>query len=317
GAGKSSLLDILASKTKRGSTSGTLSVDSRPVSRRDFRRISGYVDQEDVLMETLTVRETLLFSAMLRLPESMTRAEKEARVDEVLTILGLEKVARERVGGRGRRGISGGEKRRVSIGVELVTRPAVLFLDEPTSGLDSYSAKSVVETLCRLARATSQTIVFTIHQPRSDIFPLFDSILLLARGRPLYFGPSSTASSHFANIGHPCPEGYNIADHLLDVAVAGNHQDLTPSPSSSASPLLSGGDIRLRKMPSAGSGFATLLAAEPETEIEPDDAESDREDDLTDVGEEEGEDGFSVGVGSGGREGRGSDTFVTKYGIGP
>jgi len=128
--------------------------------------------------------------------------------------LGLTHVANTRVGGNGTRGISGGEKRRLSIGVELVTSPAIIFLDEPTSGLDSYNALSVVTTLKTLARDHRKTIIFTIHQPRSDVYILFDEVLLLADGGHLYCGPAANASEYFKNQGFSCPEGYNIADHL-------------------------------------------------------------------------------------------------------
>lgn len=135
GAGKSTFLDILAGKSKSGTLAGSVLVNGVKLNPSRFRLISGYVDQEDLLVANLTVRETLLFSANLRLPESVTSQEKENIVDSVLAELGLEHIADSRIGGGGVRGISGGEKRRVSIGMELVTSPGVLFLDEPTSGM--------------------------------------------------------------------------------------------------------------------------------------------------------------------------------------
>ncbi|KAJ3300315.1 hypothetical protein HK104_002134 [Borealophlyctis nickersoniae] len=223
GAGKSTLLDILARKPKSGSVKATLTTNTpTPLSRSAFRRISGYVDQEDVLMPTLTVRETLMYSARFRLPESMSVDEKRARVEEVIDVLGLGAVADSYVGGQGQRGISGGERRRVSIGVELVTSPAVLFLDEPTSGLDSHNAHNIVTLLCSLAHTQHKTIIFTIHQPRSDVFGLFDNVLLLAQGNVLYSGPAKSAEQWAEDRGVPCPRGYNVADHLLDVAISGD-----------------------------------------------------------------------------------------------
>ncbi|TPX60061.1 hypothetical protein SpCBS45565_g07597 [Spizellomyces sp. 'palustris'] len=218
GAGKSSFLDILAAKSKRGELDGSLLVDGRRISRMQYRRLIGYVDQDDCLMETLTVRETLMFSASLRLPESMTRQAKRDRVEEVISLLGLSHVADSKVGGQTRRGISGGERRRVSIGVELVTSPAVLFLDEPTSGLDSYNAHAVMRTICDLAHKSKKTIIFTIHQPRSDVYAMFDDILLLRNGEMMYSGASEDMEKYFASLGHPCPPGYNIADWVLDLA---------------------------------------------------------------------------------------------------
>ncbi|KAJ3167225.1 hypothetical protein HK101_011808 [Irineochytrium annulatum] len=222
GAGKSTLLDILGLKSKRGEIGGTVTVDGQDLlSRRSqLRSMIGYVDQEDLLMPTLTVRETLMFSATLRLPESVPREEKSRRVQEVMDTLGLTHVADVRVGGFGKRGISGGEKRRVTIGVELVTSPAVLLLDEPTSGLDSYNALSVVRALADLAHVHGKTVVFTIHQPRSDVYTLFDEVLVLADGSPIYSGPGAGAGTYFREAGQPCPEGYNVADHMLDLAAA-------------------------------------------------------------------------------------------------
>lgn len=135
GAGKSTFLDILAGKSKSGKVGGGVFVNGKSMSPRKFRGISGYVDQEDLLVASMTVRETLLFSANLRLPEGVAAEEKERVVDDVLESLGIYHIRDSKIGGGGIRGISGGEKRRVSIGVELVTSPSVLFLDEPTSGI--------------------------------------------------------------------------------------------------------------------------------------------------------------------------------------
>lgn len=150
----------------------------------------------------MTVRETLLFSANLRLPESVSPKEKHQIVDKALQSLGLSHIANSRIGGNGIRGISGGEKRRVSIGVELVTSPSIIFLDEPTSGsvtsnptgLDSYNAYMIISTLANLAHKEQKTIVFTIHQPRSDIYKLFDDVLVLAKGKTVYNDEGSQAA---------------------------------------------------------------------------------------------------------------------------
>lgn len=134
GSGKSSLLDILAHRTKKGIVGGTTLLNGRVATASAMRRVSGYVDQEDTLMSTLTVFETVLYSALLRLPRSMSETEKVTRVMGTLEELGIAGIAGKRVGGSGKRSISGGEKRRVSIACELVTSPSILFLDEPTSG---------------------------------------------------------------------------------------------------------------------------------------------------------------------------------------
>ncbi|KAJ3417122.1 hypothetical protein HDV05_006981 [Chytridiales sp. JEL 0842] len=218
GAGKSTFLDIIAGKSKSGKVGGTVLIDGQKVSKTLLRSLVAYVDQDDLMLPTLTVRETIMFSANLRLPECISLYEKKARVEEVLHMLGLAHVGNTVVGGNGKRGISGGERRRVSIGVELVTSPSVLFLDEPTSGLDSYNALSVVKTLANLAHQHGKTVIFTIHQPRSDVYTLFDEILVMKRGAPLYCGPNTEVESFMKDMGQPCPSGYNMADHLLDIA---------------------------------------------------------------------------------------------------
>ncbi|EIE82698.1 hypothetical protein RO3G_07403 [Rhizopus delemar RA 99-880] len=183
GAGKSSLLDILARKHKRGVASGNILLNGVSPSVRQFRRLTGFVDQDDSLMGTLTVRETLTYAAMMRLPRQMPLQAKLKRVEEVIQELGISKIADSQIGMPGKRGISGGEKRRVSIGKELVTSPSLLFLDEPTSGLDAYNAGVVMECLHRLAHEGKRTIVVTIHQPRSNIYQMFDSLMLLSTGQ--------------------------------------------------------------------------------------------------------------------------------------
>ncbi|EIN10088.1 hypothetical protein PUNSTDRAFT_102090 [Punctularia strigosozonata HHB-11173 SS5] len=217
GAGKSTFLDILARKNKRGLVGGSVKVNGREVGDAEYRKVVGFVDQEDTLMSTLTVYETVLYSALLRLPREMSFAAKEYRTLETLQELGILGIKDSRIGESGRRSISGGEKRRVSIACELVTSPSILFLDEPTSGLDAYNAFNVIESLVRLARDYKRTIVFTIHQPRSNIVSLFDQLVLLGQGRLVYAGEMTKCHEYFASIGHPCPPGFNIADFLIDL----------------------------------------------------------------------------------------------------
>jgi ABC-type multidrug transport system ATPase subunit len=159
GSGKSTFLDILAQKRKGGIVTGDIRLNGLDwIEPTIFRKLSGYVDQDDHHISTLTVREVLEFSADLRLPEGMNKKQKAERIDMVLDQLGLTAVQNSRVGSQSKRGISGGEKRRLSIGVELVTNPSILFLDEPTSGLDSYNALQVVQTLSKLALAADKTV---------------------------------------------------------------------------------------------------------------------------------------------------------------
>ena len=229
GAGKSTFIDILARKNKRGTTSGNMLVNGERILDNEYRDYIGYVDQEDALLPTLTVHETILTSALLRLPADMGISVKEQRVIEVMQQLGIYHIKDQMIGseeGNGR-GISGGEKRRVGIACELVTSPSILFLDEPTSGLDAFNAFNVVECLVTLAKTYNRTVIFTIHQPRSNIVALFDQLILLAHGRTVYSGPFSTCQAYFDSIGYTCPPGFNIADYLVDLTM---HASLPRSP---------------------------------------------------------------------------------------
>lgn len=171
-------------------------------------------------MSTLTVYETILYSALLRLPRDMSYDAKRFRVMETMSELGIVGIKDMRIGASGQRSISGGEKRRVSIACELVTSPSILFLDEPTSGLDSYNAYNVVECLVTLARNYNRTVVCTIHQPRSNIFALFDQLVLMAKGHLVYSGETRNLNGHLRSLGHSCPEGYNMADYMLDLTMS-------------------------------------------------------------------------------------------------
>ncbi|RFU77832.1 atp-binding cassette, subfamily g white, member 2 [Trichoderma arundinaceum] len=221
GAGKTTFLDILARKNKRGHVSGDFYVNGEKVSDADYKNVVGFVDQEDTMLPTLTVHETILNSALLRLPRDMGRAAKEQRVTEVEKELGIYHIRDSLIGseeGKGR-GISGGEKRRVGIACELVTSPSILFLDEPTSGLDAYNAYNVVECLVTMAKNYKRTVIFTIHQPRSNIVALFDRLILLAQGKLVYSGLFAQCQSYFDEIGYECPAGFNIADYLVDLTM--------------------------------------------------------------------------------------------------
>ncbi|KAF8333578.1 uncharacterized protein EI90DRAFT_3052451 [Cantharellus anzutake] len=230
GAGKTTLVDILSKQNKRGAAFGTVSFfgtdsayDGRTFEPADVQPRIAYVDQADVLPASQTVFEALLFVARLRLPESVTDSEKKSRAMEVMRQLGLDSVADSRIGDRSRRGLSGGEMRRVSIGIELIGRPDILILDEPTSGLDSASAYKVAALLRDLSRDTSHpmAVIASIHQPSSHLYQTFDSVLVLGLGgRQLYFGPGgSSPVDTLAEQGYVnCPTGYSIPDHLLDLA---------------------------------------------------------------------------------------------------
>ncbi|XP_077157037.1 broad substrate specificity ATP-binding cassette transporter ABCG2-like isoform X2 [Paroedura picta] len=216
GSGKSSLLDILATRKDPCGLTGDILINGYPQPPQ-FKCMSGYVVQEDIVMGTLTVRENLEFSAALRLPSSMSLEEKKERVDQIIMELDLTKVANAKVGTQFSRGISGGEKKRVCIGLELITHPPILFLDEPTTGLDSSTANAVMELLKRMSVNGKKTIVFSIHQPRYSIFKLFDSLTLLAAGRVVYHGLADKVLPYFLSLGFVCEAYNNPADFFMDI----------------------------------------------------------------------------------------------------
>ncbi|XP_074946485.1 broad substrate specificity ATP-binding cassette transporter ABCG2 isoform X1 [Phalacrocorax aristotelis] len=215
GSGKSSLLDILAARKDPHGLCGNVLINGAP-QPANFKCTSGYVVQDDVVMGTLTVRENLKFSAALRLPKSVKEQEKKERVNQIISELGLSKVADSKVGTQFTRGVSGGERKRTNIGMELITNPAILFLDEPTTGLDASTANAVLLLLKRMAKQ-GKTIIFSIHQPRYSIFRLFDSLTLLAAGRVLYHGPAQHTIEYFQSIGYECEPYNNPADFFLDI----------------------------------------------------------------------------------------------------
>jgi ABC-type multidrug transport system ATPase subunit/ABC-type multidrug transport system permease subunit len=243
GAGKTTFLDILARKNKRGQVGGDFYVNGEKVGDAAYKNVVGFVDQEDTMLPTLTVHETILNSALLRLPRYMGRLAKEQRVFEVEKELGIHHIRDSLIGseeGKGR-GISGGEKRRVGIACELVTSPSILFLDEPTSGLDAFNAFNVIECLVTLAKNYKRTVIFTIHQPRSNIVALFDRLVLLAQGKTVFSGPFSRCQTYFDSIGYECPAGFNIADYLVDLTMHAGRTQLTddgtiPADSASVGP---------------------------------------------------------------------------------
>ena len=217
GAGKSTLLNSLTFRHSEGlKISGSRLANNLLLSPASLTAISGYVQQEDLFIPSLTVREHLIFQARLRLEASLTTAERERRVEEVLGQVGLTSVAAAIIGDLKLKGISGGEKKRLSFAAELLSNPSVLFCDEPTSGLDSFMAANIMELLREFSRQ-GKTVVCTIHQPSSQIFTRLDSLLLLAEGRTAYLGPAVRTKQFFAGLGFPCPEDFNPADHFVSV----------------------------------------------------------------------------------------------------
>ncbi|KAL8653372.1 MAG: hypothetical protein Q9226_003875 [Calogaya cf. arnoldii] len=178
---------------------------------------SAYVMQHDVLVPTLTVRETLLYATELRLPPPTSQEERRRVVEAVILELGLKECANTRIGNNVHKGCSGGEKRRTSLGVQMLANPSVLFLDEVTTGLDAASAFQLIQTLKSLANK-GRTIIVTIHQPRSEIWGLFDRLVLLSGGACVYSGLAKDSVSYFESLGFALPAFVNPAEFLVDLA---------------------------------------------------------------------------------------------------
>eukprot|EP00529_Nitzschia_sp_RCC80_P002293 CAMPEP_0113480212 /NCGR_PEP_ID=MMETSP0014_2-20120614/21752_1 /TAXON_ID=2857 /ORGANISM="Nitzschia sp." /LENGTH=1932 /DNA_ID=CAMNT_0000373621 /DNA_START=203 /DNA_END=6001 /DNA_ORIENTATION=- /assembly_acc=CAM_ASM_000159 len=219
GAGKTSLLNALCGRAFYGETSGTIMVNGHDESIEDHKDSVGFVPQDDIVYPEMTVRENLIFSGRFRLPKFTSDEEIAELADETLANLGLARVADSLVGDVKRRGVSGGEKKRVNIGLELMALPSILFLDEPTSGLDASSALLVMKSLKHLVDKDSVTVVSVIHQPRKFIFDLFDSLVLLGvGGRMVYHGPTDKAEAYFNRLHYTLPAGESVADWLIDIS---------------------------------------------------------------------------------------------------
>jgi len=216
GAGKTTVLDAVARSPRlRGDLDGSILLNGKTLTRRAFRANCAYVPQEDVLWSTLTVQETLDFAAGLYQGRARS-SSREEMVEELMEATGLENCRDVKVGdGVVIKGISGGQRRRVSIAVELLKRPSLLILDVPTSGLDSCATEAIVDLLANLAKMAWVAVMYTIHQPSSYVFQRFDSILVLAAGHVCYFGSATNALPHFERIGYPSEVGVNPAEFFI------------------------------------------------------------------------------------------------------
>ncbi|KAK7270109.1 hypothetical protein RIF29_23017 [Crotalaria pallida] len=224
GSGKSTLIDALANRIAKGRLKGTVALNGEALESRLLKVISAYVMQDDLLFPMLTVEETLTFAAEFRLPRSLSKSKKKARVQALIDQLGLRNAAKTVIGDEGHRGVSGGERRRVSIGIDIIHDPILLFLDEPTSGLDSTSAFMVVKVLQRIAQSGS-IVIMSVHQPSYRILGLLDRMIFLSRGQTVYSGSPSQLPSFFAEFGHPIPDTDNKTEFALDLI-----RDLEGSP---------------------------------------------------------------------------------------
>ncbi|XP_033747907.1 ABC transporter G family member 14-like [Pecten maximus] len=214
GAGKTTLLSVLAGRISYDS--GTINLNGSPLDKAQRRRL-GYVLQDDIFLSNLTLWETLYFTAMTRIPDKVPKQEKIEKIHRIVDSLGLKKCLHTAIGDIFNRGLSGGEKKRANIGCELLADPDILLIDEPTSGLDSNTAHSLMIQLKNYATEYNKTIVATIHQPSSQIFHMFSTLLLLVDGEMAYFGRASMVIDHFARLGIVCSQHYNPADFLLEV----------------------------------------------------------------------------------------------------
>lgn len=217
GSGKSTLLDVLAGRKTAGTMDGTVSFNGRPPTRDDLRFTVGYVEQFDTLVGELTVENMLRYTAALKLPASATAKEREDRVEEVIAMLDLESCRKTVIGSQLMRGVSGGQAKRINIGLALITRPPVLFLDEPTSGLDSRTADEVVTCLRQLAHDQRRTVVCTIHSPTGHAFSLFDDLYMIHKGRLIYDGGVHEAQPYFESHGAVRDPDASLPEWLVDL----------------------------------------------------------------------------------------------------
>jgi ABC-type multidrug transport system ATPase subunit len=261
GAGKTTFLNVLSRQLRSEKISGQITVNGSYASRAQFKRLSGFVAQDDVLMGSLTPEEALLFAANLKLPDLPGGSGAQlAHVRTLLRSLGLEHVKDQLIGYTGAaaknsglaRGLSGGERKRVSIAFEMVSNPQILFLDEPTSGLDSFAAKTVMDSLRDLA-FYGRTIVATIHSPSAEIFRTFDYLLLLGEGQTVYFGPAHLALRHFASMGMRPPRNMNPADFMLKAI----HVEMPKHALISSSASIRADDIDEEQQASQAAGLRT------------------------------------------------------------
>lgn len=219
GSGKTTLLNVLAHReaTPNATVTSTLLVNGAPTSLNTFRKLSSYVEQEDALVGSLTVRETLYFAAQLALPSTIPKSERLARISALLAAFGLQSQADTLIGTPIRKGVSGGQKRRVSVASQLITSPRILFLDEPTSGLDSAASFEVMSFVRGIARRHKIIVIASIHQPSTTTFELFDKLLLLSQGKTAYNGPVSEVQIYFSSIGHEIPLYMNPAEFVIQL----------------------------------------------------------------------------------------------------
>nr|CCA26606.1 ATPbinding Cassette (ABC) Superfamily putative [Albugo laibachii Nc14] len=217
GSGKTTLLNVLADRVHRNAdVQGTIELNGLDRVNTDFTAITSYVAQEDALLGSFSVMETLMMAAKLTLsPEMCKKNTIRQQVDFVLGEMGLQSCRDTIVGDIYRKGLSGGQKRRLCVAIELLSNPSILLMDEPTSGLDSNSAYHTIRYIQKLCQRDNKSVLCTIHQPSSRVFSMFDNVLFLTEGAVTYFGSGKQAREYFTHLGHECPLYSNPAEHIL------------------------------------------------------------------------------------------------------
>ncbi|XP_023749515.1 ABC transporter G family member 28 isoform X2 [Lactuca sativa] len=217
GAGKTTFLSALTGKASGCTVNGSILINGRDESMNSYKKIIGFVPQDDIVHGDLTVEENLWFSAKCRLPANLSRADKVLVVERVIESLGLQHIRNSLVGTVEKRGISGGQRKRVNVGLEMVMEPSLLILDEPTSGLDSSSSQLLLKALRREA-LEAVNVCMVVHQPSYSLFRMFDDLILLAKGGLVaYLGPVKKVEEYFSGIGIDVPERVNPPDHYIDI----------------------------------------------------------------------------------------------------
>ncbi|KAI9142521.1 hypothetical protein BKA69DRAFT_257292 [Paraphysoderma sedebokerense] len=220
GSGKTTFISVLTGKVKR--TGGRIWINGKEQNLDVYRKLIGFVPQDDIMLRELTVRDILLHSARMRLPKNWSDEDKTTKVLSIIDSLGLGTVMNNVIGTEEERGISGGQRKRVNIGIELVSSPSVLICDEPTSGLDSTTSSALCRLLKEIASEQKLTVAAIIHSPSAQSFEQFDDLILLGMsGRVVYTGPREFVRDYFSAIGFSVPSGVSLPDFILDV-VSGN-----------------------------------------------------------------------------------------------
>ncbi|TVY42239.1 ABC transporter G family member [Lachnellula occidentalis] len=219
GSGKTTLLNTLAHRAAAAgaTTHGDILTNGQVTNLKNLRQFSAYVEQEDALIGSLTVRETMNFAARLALPSSISKKERLRRVADLLGSFGMNAQANTIVGTPIQKGLSGGQKKRLGVASRLVTDPKILFLDEPTSGLDSALSFEVINYIKQIGKRNNLIVIASIHQPSTSTYKLFDKLCLLSSGKTCYFGPPMEARKYFGALGYEMPTEINPAEYLLDL----------------------------------------------------------------------------------------------------